>query len=294
MLANYANILHFNDMRYLDHRRTILEKLSYSTSLFLLGCGSPVHAQSTKIPHPDEPRAGIEYFIERPEGSGPWPTVVFLHGHQNGSRRVGGRAFVDWGVLKRFAQLGYLSVSISLPGFGGSQGNEDFAGPFTQKAVTAVIEKLKTDGQASRQKILIQGISLGAVTAALVAADDQTLAGLVLISGLYDLPAFFRQPKSAAAASIKAVATAQTGGSEEALRARSALFVASRIRASTLIMNGGDDDRTDPDQATRFSEAINAGSGKASVHIFPGVGHEIPISLRDNEITAFIAATLRA
>lgn len=32
----------------------------------------------------------------------------------------GGKAFLDWGVLRDNAENGYLAVSISLPGYGGS------------------------------------------------------------------------------------------------------------------------------------------------------------------------------
>jgi dipeptidyl aminopeptidase/acylaminoacyl peptidase len=258
----------------------------------LSGCAGAVHATPLIIAHPDNTSAKIEYFQEHPVGTGPWPTIVLLHGHQGPTGRIGGLAFENWGVLSRFAKAGYLAVSISLPGYGGSSGPEDFAGPFTQHAVQAVIAKLEADRQAIPSKILIEGISLGAVTGALVAAHDKTLAGLVLISGLYDLPSFFADPRSAGALEVKAVAVLQTGGSEEALRARSALPLASQIHASTLILNGAQDDRTDADQARRLAAAINASGGHAIVHIFPDFGHEIPVRARDAEINSFIDATL--
>jgi dipeptidyl aminopeptidase/acylaminoacyl peptidase len=115
----------------------------------------------------------------------------------------------------------------------------------------------------------------------------------VLISGLYDLPSFFERPKSARARWVKAVAAAQTGGKLEALQSRSVLGKASQIRASTLILNGALDDRTDADQARRLGAAIKSGRGRAIVHIYPDFGHEIPVRARDAEITDFIDATLR-
>lgn len=262
-------------------------------SLLLTGCGSPSQAVPLTIQHPDKSGAAVEYFEERPSGTGPWPTIILLHGHQGPVNRIGGKAFADWGVLNSFAKKGYLAVSVSLPGYGGSTGPEDFAGRYTQNAVRAVIAKLEADRLAVADKVLIQGVSLGAVTGALVAAREKRIAGLVLISGLYDLPAFFAQPKSAGALRVKAAATAQTGGSAEALQSRSALPFASSIRAATLILNGAKDDRTDAGQARAFAAAIRASGGRAQVHIYEEFGHEIPIKARDAEIDAFIDATLR-
>lgn len=269
-----------------------LSCLVMAAALFLSCCNKDVETPQATIVHPDERSANVEYFVERPSGSGPWPTIVFLHGYQNPTERIGGRAFVNWGMLKQFARQGYLAVSISLPGYGQSSGPRDFAGPFTQHAVHAVMTKLKADRLANPEKILIHGVSLGAVTAALIAAKDKQIAGLVLISGLYDLPAFFADPRTAGAEMVKASAIQQTGGSEEAFRKRSALFSATDIRAVTLILNGAKDDRTDANQAKEFAAAINANGGRAVVRIFPEYGHEIPFKVRDAEVRSFIDATL--
>lgn len=69
-------------------------------------------AQTLSISHPDTPSKKVEYFLEKPQGTGPWPTVVFLHGHQDWPR-AGGKDFVQWGVLNQYADRGYLAVSIS-------------------------------------------------------------------------------------------------------------------------------------------------------------------------------------
>lgn len=256
-------------------------------------CGSFGRAESHLISGPDKNASQIEYFIVRPAGSGPWPTVVFLHGYQPPMRRIGGKSFVDWGVLDRYAKKGYLAVSVSLPGYGNSSGPEDFAGPLTQRAVSAIISKVESDQLANPDKILIQGISLGAVTSALITAHDPHIAGQVLISGLYDFSTYFSEPKFGAAQNVKSALVAQTGGSDAALMARSALPLAGNIKAATLILNGAKDDRTDPDQALRMAAAIRAQGTKASAHIYPEYGHEIPFKVREAEVAAFVDATLR-
>src|SRR5690242_11682897 len=122
------------------------------------GCQTTrVDAQSLSIIHPDDSSKRVEYFLEKPKGTGPWPTVVFLHGHQQGLR-PGGRDFVTWGVLDRFAKRGYLGVAISQPGYGASSGPADFCGRYTQNAVSAVVAKLQRDGDADLNQVVIEGI----------------------------------------------------------------------------------------------------------------------------------------
>ncbi|MEA3008594.1 MAG: hypothetical protein QOJ91_286 [Sphingomonadales bacterium] len=259
----------------------------------LASCSRGPGTGAETLIHPDAPGARVEYFVRAPKIAGPRPTILFLHGHQPPLARPGGEAFVKWGILDRYAGKGYLAVAVSLPGYGGSSGPEDFAGPFAQHAVEAVIARLEAQHRAAPGKVLIQGVSLGAVTAALVAGRRRDVAGLVLISGLYDLPAFLDPPRSPAARDIEAALIRQTGGGGEALRSRSALLVAGQIKARTLILNGARDDRTDPGQARRLAERLNAGGTYARVHIYPGFGHEIPVAARQAEVDAFIASTLR-
>lgn len=248
-------------------------------------------AQTLSIPHPDDSAKKIEYFLEKPKGDGPWPTIVLLHGHQEWPR-AGGRDFVKWGVLDELAGRGYLAVAVSQPGYGGSTGPADFCGPFTQHAVAAVIAKLHAEGYVKDNRILIQGVSRGALVAGMVAAHDPSIRGIVLISGLYDLPAYARQAKSVMAVSIVDSMKAETDGTVEAMKARSLLYYAQDIKAETLILNGAKDDRTDPDQARHLAEIINAHGGHARAIVYPEYGHQIPVEARSKDVDPFIERVL--
>jgi dipeptidyl aminopeptidase/acylaminoacyl peptidase len=258
-------------------------------TLTLCACASKTLATETIfIHHPDDSGKRVEAFIQKPAGTGPWPTIVFLHGHQEWPS-YGGKDFVTWGELDRFAKKGYLAVAVSQPGYGKSSGPADFCGPFTQHAVSAVLAKLKADGLIAPNKILIEGISRGALTGGLIATSDPSIAGLVLISGLYDIPQFSANPNYA---QISKSFVAETGGSTEAMRARSIIFFAQDIKAAALILNGAKDDRTDPAQAQRLATEINSHGGKAKAIIYPNLGHHIPNEVRDKEVDAFIDSVL--
>jgi dipeptidyl aminopeptidase/acylaminoacyl peptidase len=261
------------------------------TTLILALCAcvlKALGADTIFIHHPDDPGKRVEAFLQKPAGNGPWPTIVFLHGHQEWPSN-GGKDFVTWGELDRFAKKGYLAVAVSQPGYGHSSGPADFCGPFTQHAVSAVLAKLRSDGLIAPNKILIEGISRGAITGGLISTYDPSIAGVVLISGVYDLPQFSANPNYA---QISKAFVAETGGSTEAMRVRSLLFFAREIKAAALIINGAKDDRTDPAQAQSLADKINSQGGKARAIIFPNLGHHIPNEVRDKEVDAFIDSVL--
>jgi dipeptidyl aminopeptidase/acylaminoacyl peptidase len=267
--------------------------LATLASLLLCACRGGTEAAALYVAHPDDASKQVEYFLEEPAGKNPpWPTVVLLHGRQQWLK-PGGEVFIERGVLGQFAKRGYLAVAISQPGYGNSEGAPDFGGAFTQHAVAGVIAKLRAEGRASAQRLVIEGFSLGAVTAGLVAAQDPSISGLVLVSGVYDLPAYVAD--SAASAERRGIVRLlkyETGGTADALNARSVLRVANRIKASTLILNGAKDERTDAAQARRLAEDIVRSGGDAHAIIYPDVGHQIPVEVRNRDIDPFIDQVL--
>ena len=255
---------------------------------------SPLSAEPNNllIPHPKDTSKQVEYFIQRPAGEGPWPTLVFLHGHQE-DHRPGGLVFAQWGVLDQFAERGYLAIAVSQPGYGQSTGEPDFCGPFTQGAVLGVIAKLRSDGYGSPNDLVIVGISRGALVAGLIAAKTSSVSGVILVSGVFDLLELRElSVGDEMKRNILNSVVAETGGGDDALRVRSVMSFASDIKAATLILNGGRDDRTVPHQARQLADEMNAHGGNARAVIYPDIGHQIPVEIRSRDIDPFIEEVL--
>jgi dienelactone hydrolase len=81
--------------------------------------------------HPQHPSKQLEVFWTTAVGQGPWPAVLFIHGHQE-QYKNGGAAYIKTGRLGSLASRGYVAAAVSQPGYGHSDGPPDFCGPFTQ------------------------------------------------------------------------------------------------------------------------------------------------------------------
>jgi len=54
----------------------------------------------------------IELFWTKPDGNGPFPAVLFIHGHQE-TQRNGGEAYVLTGRLGIMARRGYVAAAVA-------------------------------------------------------------------------------------------------------------------------------------------------------------------------------------
>ena len=223
------------------------------------------------VPDRAEPAKRIEYFAVAPPSEPQWPAVIYVHGHQH-PLRPGGKAIAQTGLLERVAAAGALGVSLSQPGYGGSDGPPDFCGPRTQGAILSVLRHAVRRLGAEPGRIAVIAGSRGAVAAAVAAAEAPELGALVLTAGVYDLAAGYRDcPWSGIRRNIER----EAGTSDEAFRARSALGVAHLIRCPVLITHGALDDRFAPEQAERFARALAAREAPVELKIFPDEGHAI-------------------
>ena len=220
-----------------------------------------------------------EIFWAVPAGArGKMPVVVYIHGVQ-GEGRPGAKNFVEGGLLRVSAAKGYLSIGMSMPGYGQSTGKADFCGAETQAALRSVLSRVRTWTHVDRERIIVSGLSCGAVAAAMV-ADKEPLAGMVLISGVYDFADMYQKWHTPAwplePATMKYVddSAAADGTPENASARRSALTTASRFRSPVLLVAQVKDRIVDPEQSIRLDEALKQ-SGKESTLILNPEGEHV-------------------
>lgn len=218
------------------------------------------------------------YWAVPPGARGKLPAVLYIHGVQ-GEDRPGAKNFVDGRLLQISAAKGYLSIGMSMPGYGQSTGKADFCGAGTQAALRSVLSRVRTWASVDRKRMIVSGLSCGASAAAMV-ADKEPLAGMVLISGVYDFanmdrkwhtPAWVLEP-----AVLKYIddSAAADGTPENASARRSALANASRFRSPVLLVAGGRDRIVDPEQSIRLDKALKQ-NGKESTLILNPEGEHV-------------------
>jgi len=251
------------------------------------GFVAPAGLHTTFLSHPSNAQKRIEVFWMRPETQGPHPAIIFIHGHQTGDR-AGGEAFVSWGVLEEWSGRGYVAAAVSQPGYGNSDGPPDFCGRFTQDAIEEVIRYFREQEFVQPGKIALEGISRGAVAAAMVATRDSQIAALVLISGEYDFSDYKLDALTLNNVQLELELGREAEDRREALQERSALFCSEQIKSPSLILNGGKDDRTNPDHAKAFAQRIQENGTFARAIIYSDFGHNIPVQERDKEINSFL------
>ncbi|HEX2117414.1 MAG TPA: prolyl oligopeptidase family serine peptidase, partial [Alphaproteobacteria bacterium] len=178
------------------------------------------------------------------------------------------------------------AAAVSQPGYGGSDGPPDYSGPATQRAIRVALAYLRGLPGVDPDRMVLYGVSRGAIASSVVAADEPNLRALVLISGAYDFAAAYPlMPPS-----IRKNVEREAGLSPEAFESRTALRVADRIRAATLILHGRRDFLPSA-QAEALAAALKANGTEASVVLLES-GHSIPPDERLKAVKPFLSRVI--
>lgn len=242
------------------------------------------------ILRPDGPHSpAVELFISAPTIAVDRPAVLFVHGHQEGDR-IGGRGIAQQGVLDRFADRNtWVAASVSQPGYGGSDGPPDWCGPASQSAVRTALNFLRQHTHVDATRLVLIGVSRGAVVSSMVATEEPTLRGLILIAGVYDLTSAYPMLP----AGIRLNLEAEAGTTPEAFAARSALPIAARIQAATLILHGRSDHRCPPSQAEALALELKKFETDVTLAMVD-TGHAIPSHERQPFMMPFLTRVTEA
>ena len=240
--------------------------------------------------HRDDSSKRIEVYWAKPSGPAPWPTVVLIHGHQTEKDAGGGKVYLTYGTLGRLAENGYLVLSVSQPGYGGSDGPADFCGPFTQDAVYSVIEHFVGSGQIAARRVAIYGVSRGAIVAGLVAARYASqVRAVVLQSGAYDLSTAYPTQRGGLNRNIEK----EAGTSAEAFETRSLIPHADKLDAAVLIVHGENDQVFPVEQATTLRDTLTSLGLPVETEIVEGAGHNVRTKALRKMLMGFLAEHLK-
>jgi len=271
---------------------------SILTALLLLcafAASNPAQAQEERVVLP----GGAELFLMRPDKPGPWPVMLFLHGHQS-PPRPGAQVFlkldrrpqlatIDEGRLSAMRDRGYLTAAVSLPGYGTTPGPADFWGPRSQAVLKEAFDHLLAQPNADRSRVGVYGVSGGAATASMQATRDDRITALILTAGVYDLGEAYPSGDP----SLDEYIRREAGTTPEAFAARAALRYADKIRAHTLILHGEKDERGGVvHQARRLADKLRDQGRPVRIRIYENTPHSIPMNLQWQEIDPFLRQTL--
>ena len=230
-----------------------------------------------EYPARDGTRIPVYYTL--PEGKGPFPSVIFVHG--------GPRARTDAGYDWRVQYLVSRGYAVVQPQFRGSRGwgksfmhagNRQWGKGVMQTDLYDCIPWLVEQGIATRDRVAVFGGSYGgyAVTAALCFSPDTFACGISLF-GPQDLLLHLRQMNEVdspfAGEDALTVGDINDPAERERLRDISPVYHAENFRAPLLLYYGGKDTLIPPQHSIRLAEALRRAGKQVTVHTHPEEAH---------------------
>src|SRR5262245_33792009 len=226
----------------------------------------------------------VEYVVVPSPGDSVGPGILYVHGAGSSARQT-------LGFTQILAARGYTVMSVSMPGFGQSEGTSDFGGPATVAALNAALDVLGRWTGVDSTRIAVWGVSRGAAAALTTASRRASVRAAIGQSGTYDLWAVWRAARASHADDLVSDIEKGAGTDSAAWRERSPALAADRLRCPVLIMHGEDDPRAPFAQASGFAGALKARGLTVETRFVPKAG---PVSQRDALMasTTFLRHTL--
>ena len=230
----------------------------------------------------DRGASHVEAVVTRPAGASPHPGLLLVPGHT--------RTAIDMLPLSvRFARAGFATIAVSQPGYGGSTGPADFAGPRTFAALRAAAERFAREPWVDAAHMGIYGYSRGALAAAELAARTDLFKAAVLGGGIYDFRAAYDQ---VGLAGIRANMASEAGLSDAAIRFRSPILDMAGLDGPVLIIHAAEDANAPPAQARMLDTRLTALGRAHELLMIPGRDHALSVADIVVPATAFFTRNL--
>jgi dipeptidyl aminopeptidase/acylaminoacyl peptidase len=251
--------------------------LAFISSLWLLSCqtnGVVSHQQLSSIEQPQTvrffyPSAGgkIEAYITRPDGEGPFPLVIFLHGHSFRGR--GAEQLLS--TAQAFArEICFAGLAISLPGYGSSDAVQGSIEDATRQVVKDGIAFAQQLHWMDKNQLFLFGVSRGATIAAAMLNDVEGISGAVLYSGAYDLERLYRDTPSFW---VRRILNPNGDANPKLFNL---LADGAKWTVPTLILHGARDRVIPVNQATMLGDRLRFAGVYHELVVYPDHGHFLP------------------
>lgn len=220
----------------------------------------------------------IDAWAMCPDGDGPWPVLLNVHGGPTGQY-----ADIFFDEFQVYADAGYLVVGSNPRGSSGrgtdwaravvgTWGDADSIDMLDLRAV--VDATLARFSAADRDRIGIMGGSYGGFATARIIARDRRFASAIVerallawesFAGTSDIGAYFD----------RMFLQASPPHDWELLHAASPLVLAADVAVPTLVLHSEEDWRCPIEQAEQYFVALLRAGVEAELLRFPGEGHEL-------------------
>ncbi|MEM8800720.1 MAG: alpha/beta fold hydrolase [Pseudomonadota bacterium] len=243
------------------------------------------------FPDQDGKREDIHAFLHHPEGKGPFPVVIHIHGGPEAQSRPG------HSIIYRHL-IGDLGVAVVTPNIRGSTGyGRRFThlddGPLRQNSISdvvALLEWIEKDPRLDETRVVIRGGSYGGYVALATAIRvPERVKGVISSVGIANFVTFLEQTKP-----YRQDLRRIEYGDERNPRMRqfltriSPLTNARRLRSPLMVIHGANDPRVPISEARALISAVEEEGGKPWTIFAENEGHGF--KRRANRLFQFSAA----
>jgi dipeptidyl aminopeptidase/acylaminoacyl peptidase len=205
-----------------------------------------------------------ELLILEPENKTNVGTILFLHGHQIGTREGA------WESLRYLGPLltqGYKVIVPSILGYGKTIGEPDYSGPDTIKRLENTVRNFITE------PVHVVGASRGGALAFLFAEHfPEFIKSCTGIAGTYDLEFIVNQTTDE---KMKLNILNETGGTTDAYKMRDPKTLWKELKMPLHIIHGSKDEQIPHNQAEMFSDFLKKKGLKPKLTILETSGHKL-------------------
>ncbi len=221
----------------------------------------------TKISY-DSAGVELEGLLFKPEGTGPFPALVYVHGFNHSG------AWEHVLLAIKLVNQGYSVFMPSQMGFGESKGDRDYCGPKTVQGVLDGIDEFMKNDFVDISKMAIWGHSRGSnVTEFIISKYKTNFKAAVFQSGMYDFKNILDTTVDQEMASNMRRECEDT---DEARYERSAINFVEGISCPVLIFHGALDTTYPVGKVYDYEKKLQEFDKTYEIKIFENAGHTIP------------------